>query len=290
VIDVGALGSATPNSVWYFNGTTGTWSTDPVLGSVSAGSAPANAGAFRMGNDDGLYARTAAGVNQELLALGSDNLPRFLGIRYPAANSVTPATLGYVLNVGGDGSVVVASLASLGAVTKTSIAIDRFSQDVNGRRWIDFESRGITQLDSAGPVTLKTLLEGDYHGEGTLFATALSEADLFIELEVETLMQENDSPTFPGKPHKNVYTAYIRKLQYNSMWQLGHDFEENTALRAGFPTTGTTWTPTINLMQSGTANGDLQITYRVNWPNVGSSSAVPNAVWKLRIFGGGRFA
>jgi hypothetical protein len=288
VIDVGALGSAVPNSVWYYNGTTGTWSTAPVLASVSAGSAPAGAGAFRMGNGSQLCARNAAGLDSELLAWGTDDLPRLAGVRYPPLGAVVPATRGYVLNVAADGRIDVAPLSAIGAITKDATIIDRSATDANGRRWIDFEARGITPLDNTGTVTLASFAEDVYHGDGTVFATSNSEVTLFIELETVTLEQENDSPLFAAKPHKRVYAAYISKNQYNSHWQLGSDFIENTALREGFAITGTTYQSNINLGMSGTTNGDLSVTCLLNWPNA-SSSAVPNCAWKLRIFGGGRF-
>ena len=279
VIDFGALGTAVANSVWFFNGATGVWSTAPVLSSISAGNAPAGSGAFRMGNADQFMARDAGGTDVELLAYGNDNRPRLAGVRYPLRSTVGTGSIGSVVRVESDGVLSVATLPSLGAtLVSENITPRKTAKDGTGDAMFSCTVRGAISVPYVTATPLPVIPEATYAGMGASHASVTYQTAC-----VEIVITGEDGH---GRMFQQTFRGLIYRLRTSGdAWAIDSGMAHITGLDVGTPTAGFAVTAVLSL--SGTTNGDITLTLQSTY-----ASGTPHADWvyEVRITGGGRYA
>jgi len=184
------------------------------------------------------------------------------------------------------------------------------SQDINGFRRFDYADEGCVLMpypdgfDIRQPVILPVMAAADWGGDGDVYSASEQEVSAYVELELVANCIVIGNPS--NVVYRSVYQATIVKSFSTQTWAVGHVFTENNALLAGPPYTNTTvpvlgnisnpllpvgtdYAGSITLSLSGPGNGDISVS--IKYPNLPSVTSVPPTItYRVRIFGGGRFA
>ena len=183
-------------------------------------------------------------------------------------------------------------------------------QDINGFRVFDYATEDCVLMpysdvfEVRAPVILPLIAVEEWGGDGNVYSASEQEVFAYVELEVVANCIVIGNPS--NVVYRSVYQATLIKSFSTQTWAVNYSFTENPNVLAGPTYTNTTvpvlgnisnpllpvgpdYAGSIILGLSGVENGDISVS--IKYPNLPSVTSVPPTVgYRLRIFGGGRFA